>query len=352
MKQRMIIVLWLLSVIQFLACEKNPTSPSTELKPARTGLYIINEGQFTQSNSSISFFDVDEGKMTHNIFQTGNDQSLGSVANSMTVQDTLGFIVVNNSHKVEVISLNTWKRTATITLPAGSSPRHMAIINASKAYITNLFANTVSIIDLTDYSVSGEIAVGANPEGIVISQQKAFVANSGLGSGTTVSVIDIQSDQVMETVTVGDNPISVGKKDNGGVLVLCTGSYGDFNNPNDSGTDGSLYTINVEDNTIEDSLALSGHPSRLTLGDDGKGYFINNGMSIVEFEINTLSITNNDLRTDAFYGLKVHTGRNRLYGLDAKDFQQQGALEIYDLQGNLIESHTTGITPGSICIVR
>ena len=57
------------------------------------------------------------------------------------------------------------------------------------AYVTNPGNNTVSVIDTSTNTVTGTIAVGNGPEGVVFSPDgtRAYVANS---SGDTVSVID------------------------------------------------------------------------------------------------------------------------------------------------------------------
>jgi YVTN family beta-propeller protein len=342
--------LLLLSVvlIGFWGCESDPTSPPNDddEKVSLNGVYIINEGGFGKSNASLSFLDSDKDKIFNNIYKTANGEDLGDVAQSMTIIDTLGYIVVNNSNKIKVISLKTHKRKAVIDMPPGSSPRYLVKVSDEFAYVTNLFGNNVSIIKLSDNRINGSIPVGSNPEQIAVVSGKAYVANSGFGSGNTVSVIDVAANKVIHTLTVGDNPRFIKVSPQNEVQVLCSGGYGDFNDPNDD-TDGGIYVIDPNSNTVVDSLIISGHPSGLALNSGTTGYFLNGGC-VISYDTQKRTVINDTLIAGFFYGLAVDISNDQIYALDAKDFVQQGELLIYDAQGVLKNSYDVGIIPGSV----
>ncbi len=342
----LLIIILLLSLI--IGCVKDPTSVNADSLPETVlrGVFIVNEGSFTAANASLSYFDVDSGIVYNNVFSSANGEDLGSVANSITILDTLAFIVVNNSDKIEIISVNTFKRVAQISLSSGSSPRNLAILNSQKAYVSNLYTNSVSIIDLENYQVNGTIQVGANPEGLTIANSKLYVANSGFGNGNTISVISTVDDQLVNTLQVGDNPISVDKDEQENVYVLCSGSYNNFNDPNDD-TPGGLWIINSINDSVTDSSTIPGHPSRLCLGFNNNGYFINNG-AIVEFDKQTIEITNDSLANGNFYGLNFNQVTRQIYALDPKDyFSQNGEMIIFDESGSETERHEVGLIPGA-----
>ena len=239
----------------------DPTNSDPDPEFFASGAFILNEGNWGHSNGSLSFYDFDTKSIQNNIFENVNGRTLGDVVHSMTIVDSLGFIVVNNSNKIEIISVKTWKSKGTINMPDGSSPRNLVQVSPTKAYVTNLYANNISIINLGDFTINGSINVGANPEEIVVLEGKAFVANSGLGFGNTVSVIDIALDQVSKIINVGDNPVSVAIDSENRVHVFCAGSYGDFNDPNDD-TDGGIFIIDPATNSVIDSTSsLSISPS-------------------------------------------------------------------------------------------
>jgi len=338
-----------LFVLLNYSCEKDPTSVKSNinLEPALKGVFITNEGSFSAANASLSYFDSDSGRIYNSVFLSANGSDLGSVANSITIHDTLAFIVVNNSDKIEVISVNTFKRAAVINLPSGSSPRYLAILNNTKGYVSNLYTNNCSIIDLNSYQVSGSISTGANPEGMIIDNSKLYVANSGFGNGNTISVISTITDQPIDTIKVGDNPISIEKDNVGNIYVQCSGGYGNWNDPNDD-TPGGIWKINSETDVVIDSIIMQSHPSRLCLTEDYNGYFINSG-SITEFNCNNMVIVDSSLVTGNFYGLNYDPVSQKIYALDPKDyFSQNGEMIIFDKSGVEETRYEVGLIPGSI----
>ena len=337
----------------FVACQKNPTSIKKENKVQSFGAFIINEGNFTKGNGSLSFYSFKDQTVQNNIFQSVNKRALGDVPNSMTVWDTLGFIVVNNSNKIEVIGLKSWKSVKTIEMPGAPSPRVLAVVTNSKAYVSNLKANDVAIIDLKTLSLTNTtIAVGANPEEIVELNQKAYVANSGLGHGNTVSVIDVATDKVVNTIKVGDNPTSLMIDDDNEINVLCTGRYPAWGDTTDKGTNGGVYVIDPAKQSVTDSILVIGHPSKISYGGNDLGFFLLNG-NVVSFSTSTNKVLNDTLvkGTIFYYSIEADPISQRLFVLDAKDYQSNGEAIIYDFKGQEQKRFTVGIIPGAVTFV-
>jgi len=338
-------------VLLTAGCVKDPTSTGGgEKTPKLSGAFILNEGNFRAANGSLSFYDPQLDSVQNDIFKDINLRPLGDVVQSMTVIDTLGYIVVNNSDKIEIISLKTWKSKNTINLPAGSSPRYLADAGDGTAYVTNLYTNSVIVINLSNNQVEATIGVGTNPEELAVVNGKAYVANSGFGRSNTVSVIDIATRKVVKTITVGDNPRSVRVDAEDEVHVLCSGRWPAWNDSTDKGTDGSLYVISSETDAKIDSFVITGHPSRLSLDGETTGYFLNDG-HVVTYSTKNNEITNPTFITGFFYGLEVDPLSKNIYLLDAKDYIQNGTLSIYNAEGTLKTAHIVGIIPGSITFI-
>jgi len=175
-------------------CVKDPVSALREVPvPSARGVYIINQGNYGRANSSLSYYDLTTFHVYNDVFSAVNGKNLGDVAQVMTIRGSSGYVVVNNSQKIEIIDLATNLNTGTISTGSGSSPGPMAFVNDTLALVTDLYANALMLVNVPGRRVTGAISVGANPAGIAISQGKAYVSNSGFGIGRTVSVVSCLS---------------------------------------------------------------------------------------------------------------------------------------------------------------
>ena len=336
-------------LVAFTGCSDDVvTNPPPGVPAQQRGLYIVNEGNFHRSNASLSYFVPDSAAMYNDIFQSVNGRSLGDVGNSITMHNGLAYIVVNNSNRIEVIDPATHKVVRSITCPPGSSPRNIMFDAKGTGYITNLYGNSVSVYDAASNSITKNILVGPNPEGLAISGTMVFVANSGLGQNNTVSVISTSTLDVVAILKVGDYPTAVMNMPGGTIGVLCSGSYNDFNDPNDD-TPASLLLIDPASKSIVDSLPLPGHPMRFIQDDQGYAYILENG--VTRIHLATRTFTPNFI-SGWFYSAIADTVRNRLYFTNAADYVQSGTLEVFDYNGSKISSHPAGIIPGAMAFTK
>ena len=336
----------------FLSCRKDPAGSDFMRHPQTVlnGIFVLNEGNFGQENGSLSFYDPEENEIYNNVFQDVNKRNLGSIAQSIAFLDSIAIIVVNGSDRLEVIHTRTFKSIRTVNLPVGSSPKYITCYNKEKAYITNLYTNTCSVLDLKNWEITKEIPVGANPEGIAIAGNKVFVANSGFGYGNTVSVINTALDEVIATIRVSDNPVSA-ETMNDRIYILCSGSYGqDLYNPEDD-SPGAIFCIDPETNIKLDSILIEGHPSKLATDGDRMGIFLTQG-GLMRFNAEKMTIEDSLMIkapvSEVFYGVAWDPVTKNIHVLNAKDFTQQGQMLIYDTNGVKLREKTVGIIPGTI----
>ena len=312
------------------------------------GYFVTNEGNFGTGNGSISY--VKYGEVRNNVFECRNELLLGDVVQSMTIIDDNAYIMVNGSSKIEVASVDFMYSVATIQ--GSVSPRYMAKVSDSKAYVTDWGINGVQVIDLLTNKISSTIACGAGPEGIAITNDFAYVCNlGGFGLDNTVSVIDIETDIVVSTLEVGDRPNSAVVDVNGAVWVLTEG-YTEYDSDWNvvSETTGNL--VKIVNNAIEAtySFEVGNHPEDLVINDAGSTLYYSDGSwskAVYAFAIADNELPTTALINKSFYGLGCANGY--IYGTDAVDFTQNGWSYKYTTEGTIIDSVQVGIIPGGYC---
>ena len=329
----------LAAVVSLTACVKDDIE---RVEHYDEGLFVTCEGNFMAANGSLSFI-AEDGSVENGVFEAVNGFPLGDVVQSMSIIDTLAYIVVNNSGKVVVSDAGTMEFVANIE--GVGFPRYITQAGEGQAYITDSNGQ-VHVLDLNTNEITESIAVGFAPEQVVTVENNAFVANAGWGSGNTVSVIDVASNQVVETVTVADNPTNL-VVDGGFVWVLSVGNtiYDDEWNVIGH-TAGALTAINATTFAVEKTFDFveGEHPSGLTV-DSGELYFKNDA-SIYKQSVDAAELDASELVFGSYYG-QITIYKDHLYVADAVDFSQSGWVYQYTTNGELVDSSQVGLIPGN-----
>ncbi|MCH7534652.1 MAG: YncE family protein, partial [Bacteroidetes bacterium] len=170
--------------IGFVSCKKENTIGPVNINAEKyepidttsSAVFVINEGNFQWGNSSITHYNLENGVVTQDVFQGANNgMSLGDVAQSMVIHDSKGFIVVDNSNKIEVVEIDSFSSVGTIT--GLVAPRYIQIINSSKAYVTDLYAGYISIFNPSTLAITGQVNVPGHTEEMVMVNNKVYVTN-------------------------------------------------------------------------------------------------------------------------------------------------------------------------------
>jgi len=331
-------------------CVSDPTTVQPVVPvPSATGVYILNEGLWEQGNASLSYYNLESFQVYNDVFNAANGRPLGDVGNQITIRGGRAYIVVNNSDRIEIIDVSDNRSVGTINVGAGKSPRQLAFVNDSLALVTSLYDNSVLALNLKSMQAGQRIPVGTNPEGIAVTHGKAYVANSGFGAGTTVSVIDLASWQSIREITVPENPAAVLVSPDGFVCVVCAGSYGDFQNPDDD-TPARLAVIDPTDDHLAASVLIGGHAFTMALDADGIG-FVPTTDSVVTVDTRSRHVIGT-FRKGSYYGVGVERVSGDVYLTDVKNYAQPGTVEVYSSTGLFRTSFTVGLVPGTLAFKR
>jgi YVTN family beta-propeller protein len=322
-----------------VSCKKDDeTETDTPFQASSGGMYISNEGNFQSSNSSVSFFNPHNSALTEDAYKQVNQTSPGDVCQSMSIMNGSLYVVVNNSGKIEVCDLYLLNKKNTIG--GLTSPRYIAQINNSKAYVSDAYSNKISIINLTNNTLSGTIDLNGWTEQMLLLDGKVYVTNM---QSEYLYVIDTTSNQVNDSILITRGANSICKDSAGKIWVLCGGDYL-------LSINGALHRIDPATHQVEVSAGFSAgeYPTRLSINGSGNSlYYLNT--SIWKMDVSASSLPSTPFiasQGNNFYGLGIDKVKNEVYVSDAIDFVQKGKVYRYKADGTAIENFTAGIIPG------
>lgn len=351
MKNKILLSLLAFGLV-FTSCSDNSVnSGNHEVK--LSSVYVINEGNFSDANGSVTSYMPKSGKVIQQLFQKVNGRPLAGIIQSITGIDRKLFIALNSANKIEVVDAKTFESIATISMK--TSPVDVAPAGENTVYVTNLFSNSVSIIDLQTNKVLDEtIPVGKNPQDILTIDELTFVANNGFGEAKTISVINNKRNKVVKTIAVGNGPIDLELDERGRLWVVCNGLIAyddDFNRLPEKDIPGSIYVIDSQSATIIDSISLKGHPTDIAINSEkGVGYLLKDGVYIVN--IGSVTLKNNKLTARTFNAVGYSAKENMIYLAVSKGFTLPGHVVRFNLQGAPVDSFPVGIAPSGFYFLK
>ncbi|MDX2002858.1 MAG: YncE family protein [Chitinophagales bacterium] len=327
------------------SCRKEQdTLPETALVSPGSVL-VLNEGNYTYGNASVTWYHPDSTAIRQDLFEAVNNRPLGDVAQSMAVINGKGYLVVNNSSKIEVVNLSDFKSVATIT--GLLSPRYLLPVSSSKAYVTDIYADKIHILDLATQSKVGEIACSGWTEDILLANGKAWVVNY---DSSRIEIIDPNTDQKIGSVPVPKSPSSMVSDTLGKLWVLSAGDNLQSIAPTLSRIDPSTQSVEWSQ-----TFPMGAAPTDLNIAPDGQRlyYFDQHiySLNIADNVLPSVPIINASGRL--FYTLGLSPDGGRLYAADAIDYNQRGKVYVYQLPTlQPIDTFASGIIPGYFYFVQ
>ncbi len=169
-------------------------------------------------------------------------------------------VVSSSSNELEIYDYPGKNRLAAIRVD--SKPRDVLLSPDKRlAFINNLDAGTITVVDLTKLAVVKSIKVGSKPWDMEIhpSRNQLYVSNYGDGS---VAVIDLDSLSVVAKIKVGEAPMSMSFADEGKMIFVGNSGSND------------ATVIDTSSFTVKANIPVGPRPEHVVT--NGDYVFINN----------------------------------------------------------------------------
>jgi len=354
MKQQLtrILTVTLILAVAWSCNQSDPAPKGTYVQ----GVFVINEGNFTQNNGTISFLTREKNIADSDIFSIVNGNALKGGMQGYAIAGDQGLILVDNSNpgsdKVEIVNANMFTTEASIGAPDIENPREVIAIGSSKAYVSNwgtlnsnntFPAGYVAVIDLATKKVVKKITTDKGPENMVLYNDKVFVGNFDGSEGKSLTVINTATDAVSRSVPFSATPNPIGIDANGKLWVQ-------------AGLD--LIRLNPDtyetESTVKISTDMSKSAGNFAMGPDLKTiYFVLSSWNgnTNRGETYKFTITDTAVNLTApfakriFTGLAVDPRQGLIYAGVTPSYTQSGYALRYRSDGTLVDSVKVGIAP-------
>ncbi len=339
MKNRLL----LLPFLMLFACTPDDDQPGEPAPPSTpTTMYIANEGGFMTSTATLTVYDTETGQANQNVFANANNgEPLGDTFQSISEHNGELYMVVNNSGKIEVVDASTYVRTRTIT--GLESPRYMHFFGDDKAYVSDLYASEVYIVNPTTGAHSGVVSTTAPVENMVLHNNEIWATNN---TGDKLIFINPDTDQEVNHITLSEGPGAMAVDPAGDIWVFCQGISWEGIAP-------ALYKIGGQTKEILTSFEFDSldYSNSMDLSPDGQSLYYLHGGDVYQMSVSATELPEDPFISGAgrdFYKLFVHPFTGGLVVTDAADFSSESVVYMYNANGDQIEEIPAGIIPSFV----
>ncbi len=190
-----------------------------------TGFFIINEGNFTDGDGSISFYDTEQNTPIQDIFKAENGFAVGGIIQNMKIHNGKAFLMTNRASQLIVVDVKTFREEA--NLEGLIDPFDFAAVG-TKGYVSvwgdpggdfSYASSSIAVLDVNTYQVTRSIPVGQRVAGMLAQNNKIYAAVEG---GREILVIDPNTDQILTRIETPNGPSKLLMDNNNRIWAICT----------------------------------------------------------------------------------------------------------------------------------
>ena len=337
------------------------------------GFYLVNEGNMGSNKCTLDYFDYTTSTYIRNLYADRNPnvvKELGDVGNDIGIYGSKLYVVVNCSHKVEILNARTGRRLGKVDI---NNCRYVTF-HKGRAYVSS-YVGPVAVdpksplgevceIDTTTFEITRRVTVGYQPEEMAIIGDKMYVANSGgyrvPNYDDRVSVIDMNTFTLNRQIQVGINLHHIASDAQGRLWVSSRGNYEH---------EGSCLYLLQPDTNGEMAVArkfdiacseMAIHENRLYYyATQWNNYTVRNEITYGIIDTATLSQVSKNFITDGTeqsiaipYGIAIHPESGEILVTDARNYVSSGTLYCFSPEGRMKWQVRTGDIPAHIAFLH
>ena len=311
---------------------------------ATNDVFVLCEGNFGSNTASL--WKWNGTKVQGPINWNPNSNPLGDVGQSLAYDEGKLFIVLNNSHSVEVLDTKSNKKITSIKLD-NLSPRDIAL-HEKIAYVSGYNSYGIICFDTETYDILDTIEVGYLTEDILINDSKLYTAinmNSMWDTENQVFCYDIsiENPTLIDSFEVVPGPVKLILHNN---EIFISSTYYDSNWQTYAG----MSKINLESGEVlmNDYGVNFNYSSDLAIIKNSVYRAYKNGMMKIDSDLtfdenNRLGQVDGTVYSMAVNDEKVYVGFS--------DFEAPDTVSILDNDGNILDNVQVGALPGDFAFV-
>ena len=330
-----------LLVLAFAGCTDDVIIPDKkDLPKGGERVAVLCEGNFMWANARLDLLQTDTGmsQLVSGVYEKANNKPIGDVLQSGLVAGNNLFLSINNSGKVLGLDPYTFKQKKMNAKLR--SPRCLLMVGGD-LWVSDLYANKISVLDTLDLHLKREILVPGWAEQMLRwGDEVAVACYSG-----KVLVYDYLSGVYKRSMDVDT-----------GALYLAVDGKGTLWVVSSVGPKGGVAAFGASASAPKARWTTNAALGNIYPSADGNSMYVSSQNKILTFPIT--ATTQADLSTlfnpslNQLYGYYFNPQSQVFYLADAKDFVSNGEVMRYTLLNPAQKTKlSTGVNPSGFVIL-
>lgn len=186
----------------------------------------------------------------------------------------------------ELIRVNLSEREVDRNLVVGASPLGFALAEQGRiALVACKDAGVVTVVDLENWLVTGDINVGGYPNSVTVSPRgyQAYVTDYGRSSEGRLHILDIRDRRITATMKMGAAPFTAVVSPVTELVYVVMGG------------DNEVWVVDPEQLTVVKKIVVGEAPDGIAITPDGSRVFVansrSNDLSVIDARMNRVLVT-------------------------------------------------------------